>query len=41
MEMDIELTNAETKIKKEMKHFMALTIMSLVFGVMAMASVGY
>ncbi len=37
METDIELTNAETKIKKEMKHFMALTIMSLAFGAMAMA----
>jgi uncharacterized RDD family membrane protein YckC len=37
MEMDLELTNTETKIKKEMKHFMALTIMSLAFGAMAMA----
>jgi uncharacterized RDD family membrane protein YckC len=37
METDIELTNAETKIKKEMKRFMALTVMSLAFGAMAMA----
>jgi len=37
MEMDFELTSTETKIKKEMKHFMALTIMSLAFGAMAMA----
>jgi len=35
--MDFELTSTETKIKKEMKHFMALTIMSLAFGAMAMA----
>jgi len=37
MEMDFELTSTETKIKKEMKHFMALTIMSLAFGAMAMS----
>ncbi len=37
MEMDLELTNTETKIKTEMNHFMALTIMSLAFGAIAMA----
>jgi len=37
MEMDLELTHTETKLKKEMKHFMALAIMSLAFGAMAMA----
>jgi hypothetical protein len=37
MEMDLELTNTETKLKKEMKHFMALVVMSIAFGGMAMA----
>jgi hypothetical protein len=37
MEMDFELTDAENKIKKEMKHFMALIIMSIAFGGIAMA----
>ncbi|MBE3122084.1 MAG: hypothetical protein IMZ43_02545 [Thermoplasmata archaeon] len=37
MELDIELTNTETKIKKEMKHFMALVVMSIAFGGIAMA----
>jgi hypothetical protein len=37
MEMDLELTNTEIKIKKEMKHFMALTVMSIAFGGIAMA----
>jgi hypothetical protein len=37
MEMDLELANTEKKIKKEMKHFMALTVMSIAFGGIAMA----
>jgi hypothetical protein len=37
MEMDVELANTEKKIKKEMKHFMALTVMSIAFGGIAMA----
>ena len=37
MEMDLELTKTETKLKKEMKHFMALVVMSIAFGGMAMA----
>ena len=37
MEMNIELAPAETKIKKEMKHFMALTVMSIAFGGIALA----
>jgi len=37
MEMDLELTSTETQIKKEMKHFMALTVMSIAFGGMALA----
>jgi len=37
MEIELELTNTEKKIKKEMKHFMALNVMSLAFGAMAMA----
>jgi hypothetical protein len=37
MEMDLELANTEIKIKKEMKHFMALTVMSIAFGGIAMA----
>jgi len=35
--MNIELAPAETKIKKEMKHFMALTVMSIAFGGIALA----
>lgn len=37
MEMDLELTTTETKIKKEMRHFMALTVMSIAFGGIALA----
>lgn len=37
MEMDLELTSTEKKIKKEMKHFMALNVMSIAFGGVAMA----
>ncbi len=37
MEMDLEITNTDTKLKKEMKHFMALVVMSIAFGGMAMA----
>jgi hypothetical protein len=37
MEMDLELANTEIKIKKEMKHFMALTVMSIAYGGIAMA----
>jgi hypothetical protein len=37
MEISIELSDAETQIKKEMKHFMALTVMSIAFGGIAMA----
>jgi hypothetical protein len=37
MEMDLEITNTETKLKKEMKHFMTLVVMSIAFGGMAMA----
>jgi hypothetical protein len=37
MEMDLEIANTEIKIKKEMKHFMALTVMSIAFGGIAMA----
>lgn len=33
----MELTNTETKIKKEMKHFMALNVMSIAFGGIALA----
>lgn len=35
--MTLERTDAETNIKKEMKHFMALTVMSIAFGGIAMA----
>jgi hypothetical protein len=37
MEMDLDLTTTETKIKKEMKHFMALNVMSIAFGGIALA----
>jgi len=37
MEMDLELTNTEKKIKKEMKHFMALNVLSIAFGGIALA----
>ncbi len=37
MEMDLEVINTEKKIKKEMKHFMALNVMSIAFGGIAMA----
>ena len=35
--MDVELTTTETKIKREMKHFMALNVMSIAFGGIALA----
>ena len=35
--MDMELADTEIKIKKEMRHFMALTVMSIAFGGIAMA----
>jgi hypothetical protein len=37
MEMNVELKATETKIKKEMKHFMALNVMSIAFGGIALA----
>ncbi|MBN2600306.1 MAG: hypothetical protein JXA75_07175 [Candidatus Thermoplasmatota archaeon] len=37
MEMNLELKATETKIKKEMKHFMALNVMSIAFGGIALA----
>ncbi|MCX6664657.1 MAG: hypothetical protein NT038_01155 [Euryarchaeota archaeon] len=36
MELDMEITNTEIKIKKEMRHFMALVVMSIAFGGIAM-----
>lgn len=37
MEIDLEFSTTEKKIKKEMKHFMALNVMSIAFGGIAMA----
>ena len=37
MEMNLELKATETKIKKEMKHFMALNVISIAFGGIALA----
>jgi hypothetical protein len=37
MEMDMELVDLEIKIKKEMRYFMAIIIMGLAFGGIAMA----
>ena len=37
MENDLELKNTEIKIKKEMRYFMALVVMSIAFGGIAMA----
>jgi hypothetical protein len=39
MNMDLDLNNTETKLQKETKHFMALTVMSLAFAGIAIAFV--
>ncbi len=37
MEINLDVTTTDKKIKKEMKHFMALNVMSIAFGGIAMA----